>query len=134
MSDRFMEVYARPEVSEIAYNPAWANGTGYFDFAVKGEHAPALENGQVVKSVDEQGRKILIVGFTLGNIVVFERRVQKEGVVAIYVINRPRALCRLLPDGALTDDDLCWIFGNFGEPKDNIAKELVAVSKEIAAK
>jgi hypothetical protein len=134
MSDRFMEVYNHHEVSEIAYDPAWANDTGYFDYAVKGENAPVLENGQVVKSVDEQGRKILIVGFALGNIVVFERRVQKEGDVAIYVINRPRTLSRLLPDGALSNDELCWIFGDYAAPKHNIVTELIAVSEELKAK
>jgi hypothetical protein len=133
MSDRFMEVYNHHEVSEIAYNPDWANGTGYFDRAVYGDHAPVIENGKVVKSVDEDGRKILIIGFSLGNVVVFERYAAKKEAEPVYVLNQPQSLARVLPKGRLDDDTLCQIFGEYGAPKYNIVNELIAISEELKA-
>jgi hypothetical protein len=59
----------------VPYNPKWANGTGYFDQAVKYEHA-YLFNGddKVVKTRDEHGRRIVILnGKHFGNIVLFDR-------------------------------------------------------------
>lgn len=58
---------------EIPFKKDWSNGTGYFDFAVYGEHAPKLANGELVRSISPGGRRLLIVGTRLGNLVVFDR-------------------------------------------------------------
>lgn len=57
----------------VPFNKDWSNGSGMFDFAVYGEHAPKLGHGQIVASVTPGGRRIVIVGTRLGNIAVFDR-------------------------------------------------------------
>ena len=73
---------------EIPYNPAWSNGTGYFDFAVYGDEAPQIKKGHMARSVTDGGRRILIIGTRLGNVVIFDRfseQVGKEN--AVFVTN-----------------------------------------------
>ncbi len=57
----------------IEFDPKWTNGSGKFDFAVYGEHAPKLANGDAVKSVTSGGRRILVIGTRLGNLAVYDR-------------------------------------------------------------
>lgn len=65
---------------EVPFNPAWTNGGGHFDFAVYGDNAPALGNGDIIKSCTPGGRRILILGTRLGNLAVFDRfKNQQEG-------------------------------------------------------
>lgn len=61
-------------------NPDWLNGTGYWDDAVEGEFAPKLDAGQVVKTIDEFGRRAIFIGTGEGNIIIFERYQGKDGV------------------------------------------------------
>ena len=59
---------------EVEFNPAWANGTGYYDYAVEGDKAPALQAGDVRKCMDNKGRRMVIICRTPGkNIVIFDR-------------------------------------------------------------
>jgi hypothetical protein len=69
----FVEAYEKAE--KIAFNSEWNNGTGYFDHAVEGEHAPKLAVGQIVasKSPAANNRRLIIVGTATGNAVMFER-------------------------------------------------------------
>lgn len=68
----------------VPFNPKWANGTGHFDQAVIGEHAPMMVDGDIVCSEDPKGRKIIIIGTPLGNVVVFQRYSNRDNV---YVAN-----------------------------------------------
>lgn len=68
----FTAVFNSP-VKQIEFQKDWSNGTGYFDFAVYGENAPKLANGELVKCVTPGGRRVLMVGTRLGNLVVFDR-------------------------------------------------------------
>ena len=66
---------------DIAFDPQWANGTGYYDGAVKAK-IPELEVGQVGRSIapGENKRRILIMKTQFGNIVIFERYTpEKDG-------------------------------------------------------
>lgn len=82
----------------VEYNPKWANGTGYFDHAVKGEHAPKLEVGEMVKCETPAPnlRQMIIVGTRFGNVVVFERYSPKDDGERshIHVANYPYMLER----------------------------------------
>lgn len=60
---------------DLPFNPNWSNGTGLFDYAVYGEHAPTIPIGQMARSATPSGRKLIIIGTRLGNVVVFERQV-----------------------------------------------------------
>jgi hypothetical protein len=57
----------------VPFVKEWSNGSGMFDFAVYGEHAPKLNHGEIVASVTPGGRRIVIVGTRLGNLAVFDR-------------------------------------------------------------
>lgn len=74
---------------KIDFNMAWSNGTGYFDHAVEGAHAPKIGNGKMVSSATPSGRRIIIVGTRIGNCVVFERYTDNAEK---YVFNAPTAL------------------------------------------
>jgi hypothetical protein len=80
---------------EISFNPEWANGTGYFDGAVRGPDAPKLQIGEIRRFADNKGRKALIIsiGENLGNVVLFQRYSDDSD---IYVANIPKAIKGLL--------------------------------------
>jgi hypothetical protein len=70
----FDEAFERTAKS-IEFNPNWSNGSGLFDFAVYGEHAPAVPAGSMYKAQTVGGRRMLIIGTKLGNVIVFERHI-----------------------------------------------------------
>lgn len=76
-------VFAQSSIKEIEYNNAWSNGTGYFDFAVKGENAPTLKVGEMCKSQTPFGRKIVMVGTNYGNVVVFGRYDDEDSSIVV---------------------------------------------------
>jgi hypothetical protein len=95
-----------------AYNPKWANATGYFDHAVKGVYAPVLAVGEMTKSVDEHGRPLIIIGTPIGNIIVFRRYSKEYGR---YTFNAPRGFETLMCYrivGLLREEDLHTLFGD----------------------
>jgi hypothetical protein len=103
-------VFAQASIQAIAYNTAWENGTGYFDKAVKGQVAPVLEIGQMVKSESTGGRKIVMVGTQLGNVVVFERYTDVESDVVVG--NMPRCIEQIAEaHGALSADKIAYLLG-----------------------
>jgi hypothetical protein len=58
----------------VVYNPAWENGTDYFDNLPKDELLrTAMNIGDVAKCIDSHGRHMLIKQTPLGLVVVFER-------------------------------------------------------------
>jgi hypothetical protein len=79
----------------IEFNPAWKNGTGYFDNVVQGEHMPEIPTGLTVKCVDDTGRKMLITSVTghaedgvmngkqVSCVVIFERYAPESNRTAL---------------------------------------------------
>jgi hypothetical protein len=117
--------------SEIQYNSDWANGTGYFDHAVKGEHAPVLKLGQMVKCTDNNSRNILIIGCGgLGNFVMFDRysNDDKGRIVFNCTLEVTKMFSGLL-DNLLTADQIEFIYGTPITP--NIGHRLEAMKKEL---
>lgn len=97
----------------LPFNPQWANGTGYFDHAVKGECAPVLGAGEMAKSEDDVGRPLIIIGTPIGNVVVF-RRYSKE--MGRYTFNAPRNFEALMCHricGLLREEDMGTLLGDF---------------------
>ena len=62
----------------IPFDPRWSNGSGSFDFAVYGEHAPRLETGGIYKSQANTGRRLMFIGTKVGNVVIYEGRASNE--------------------------------------------------------
>lgn len=89
----------------IEYNTKWENGTGYLDFAVYGDNAPVVESGSVVKTTDPMGRRIIITGTLLGNVVMFERDKPRDGVLSKRIVcNVPDEIRYILPTNMAEDD------------------------------
>jgi len=82
----------------VPFDPTWANGTGYFDGAVDGLK---LSIGEVVKSTCPTGRRLIIVGTVLGNVIVFERKAPGVGRFML-TYNSHEALNLMLGGSALT--------------------------------
>lgn len=77
--------YAREDIPSTPFNIKWSNGTGYHDGAVRGEHAPKLKEGEMVKSITDKGRKIVMMGTSHGgNIVVFDRYTNEDSTIVVY--------------------------------------------------
>lgn len=128
----FDQCFNHADTLAVEFNPAWQNNQGYFNHAVRGEHAPMVAEGRIVKSTDQFGRKLLIIGTRCGNCVVFERHCGVAiGSDTIYVGNYPLALTklRISPHGAITEDGMISLIGTeFGE-RDNIGKRLAEFLK-----
>lgn len=62
----------------IPFKREWSNQTGQFDFAVYGEYAPVIGNGQAVKSLTPSGRRLIIIGTRLGLLVVYDRYANQQ--------------------------------------------------------
>ena len=120
----FNEVFGKT-TTEVEYDAAWENGTGYLNYAVRGRSAPLLQEGDVVKSVDPDcGRKILIIGTRLGNVVVFERYVNLSEEDMVYVVNAPAELKDFVRPGRVEYEYMLLVLGNGLNPaRDNIGKK-----------
>lgn len=103
---RFLDIVSN--AVSVTYNPKWLDSlTGYFNGAIRDANLlAAYPKGTILTSVDPQGRKLLLVGTSVGFVVVFERH------VAALVFNMPTALKLYLKiDLYLTVADLDKIFG-----------------------
>lgn len=111
------------------FDPKWNNGTGYFDHLVHDDLE--LENGEVLRFVDNMMRNGIIIGSPLGNLVIFERRARKLDKVqphdaVIMVTNLPRELRWMYPN-ELTSDEFNTILGIPGNP--NLGERLAEIQK-----
>lgn len=89
----------------VEFNPAWANGTGYYDHVVK-FHIPV---GKVYKTTDTGTcRRLILIGTEHGTAVFFERYTPGHGPMVV-VSNVPPQLRELVPNGALLGEDLAKI-------------------------
>lgn len=94
----------------IEFNPSWKNGTGYLDGAVTEEITATC------KSIDDHGRKVILIPTGIGNIVLFER--YKGGESGVIVCNCPRTVKVILPGliAQISDEVLEDILGSEYEP------------------
>lgn len=80
---------------DIPFNPKWANGTGYFNGAVKAD-LPELKIGEIGRSRAPlpDNRRLLLVKTPFGNVVLFERYTPKTDadVGVPIVLNMPDAV------------------------------------------
>lgn len=109
----FNAAFIRLENS-IPFNPAWKNSTGYLDNAV---HDKSIEVAST--TIDDIGRKVIIVPTPVGNVVVFERH--SNGSSPVVVSNAPLAIEKLAfgldLGSSLGGDALAFYLGNeWGTP------------------
>ena len=69
---------------EIPFKREWSNGTGLYDYAVYGEHAPSIPLGSILKSTTPGGRRLFLIGTRLGNVVIFERNAATRSTPPTY--------------------------------------------------
>lgn len=90
----------------IPFDNNWANGTGYFDGAVKADLG--LKPGELAVSTagGEDLRKMIIIGTRFGNVVIFERYTPKDdgNENIVVVVNRPSKLSRFVKNGAMSTE------------------------------
>lgn len=115
----------------VPFDPKWNNGTGYFDHLVNDDLE--LEDGEVVRFVDNMMRNGIIIGSPLGNLVIFERRARKLDKVqdhdtVMMVTNLPRELRWMYPN-ELTVDEFNTIMGIPGNP--NLGKRIETIVKAV---
>lgn len=110
----------------LPYKNTWANATGYFDHLLKGDdalvcfrsplnHERLLAPGELAKSTDEFGRRIIIIGTNLGPVAIFERfKAAGPTNPQVYVANTPTLVraSGLLPSGVLSEDTLRFVLGD----------------------
>lgn len=111
----FNQLYNSLE-QEIPYNEAWANSTGYLDYAPDHVH---LLPGQAAKSICPNGRKIVFIGSKTGTIVVFQRYSNSEDTYAAHICKDiQNIMCFSTP---LTDSDMYVLLGRASWARDGEA-------------
>lgn len=130
MKARYFDTHFAQATSSLEFDPAWANGTGYFDHAVK---MVSLEPGEMASSVDPQGRKIILIGTRFGTCVFFERYARKDTDDQIRVTsNVPSALRMLITDGVLGYDEFARLASagsNIGHAVERMFAEVEKTAK-----
>lgn len=123
----FQKVFSNTEIETIPFNPKWSNGTGYFDHAVEGDEAPVLAPGRIVKSATPGGRKILIVGTPIGNVVIFQRYDDRDD---IYVMNTTTLIMHLgwFESGRLDIRQMSIALGDYGDCLDNVGFKIKQIN------
>jgi len=108
----------------VEFDPTWHNGTGYMNGAVHFE----LPIGGMSKSVDEIGRKVILIGTRFGTVVVFQRAKRDYDT---YVYNAPREFERLelLSERALRPNDLVKLFGSWYNLEENVGNHVEHLAK-----
>ena len=120
----FQRVFSEIQ-SEVPFDASWANGTGYLDDAV----SYPLPPGEMVKTTDNYGRRVILIGTRFGTVVVFDRfKGQTDG--GVYVSNRPRSttIDSLMTGTAIGGGEMACVLGDFcpniGETIEGIYAEL----------
>ena len=128
----FTEAFQNEEVPEITYNPLWANQTGYLDYAVKGDNAPVLAPGQMVKTRDPRGRRIILIGTRKGNVAVIDRY-SGQAEMGTWVTNSPRTpiFQTLLSGSAVGEAEMVTLLGSWGNIQQNIGYTIEAIAHEL---
>ncbi len=113
----------------VPFDTKWMNGTGYFDGVV---HMVKLAVGEMAKSTDEVGRRLIMVGTRFGTVVVFDRY-NEQNNDGIWVTNKPSsAVLRELMSGTNVGlNEMVTIVGGNGNLRDNIGYTIERMAKEL---
>ena len=109
---QFLDQFTSVTGSFLRFDPKWKNGTGYLNGL---QNAKGLvEEGKFAKCIDDHGRKVLIVGTAVGNVVIFERFTStEEQPCNVFVLNCPSVIkCLLGLSGNLGPEELDRLIGS----------------------
>jgi len=112
---------------EIEYNAAWENGTGYLDHICSGAAAPALKPAEIVKTIDPNGRRIIVIGTRFGNVAVFDRYAPRAGNSSTFVTNAPegkKIFKFLLSGSAVGEHEMINLLGGWSDIDDNLGRKI----------
>ncbi|QTH80244.1 hypothetical protein PA10_00044 [Pseudomonas phage pPa_SNUABM_DT01] len=107
------EAYYATIATSIGFEQSWKNGTDYLNGAIKNVK---LEDGKLAKSIDDHGRRIILIGTQHGTIVLFERfspQVPNQPFVVVH--NEPRELINDIPRSNLTMEQFVSVVGTFAK-------------------
>lgn len=93
----------------IQFDPVWSNKIGHFHHAVDGDTAPKIKTGKIGKAITPGGRKIILIGTRLDNVILFERfsKGENNDVQVIYLnCSQNFQLGQWALPGAVSYDDL----------------------------
>lgn len=113
--------------AEVPFNPLWANGTGYYDYAVKGEHMVHIPVGEMKTCVSDNGRKMIFIGTPLGPVVVFQRNICNSDTIVLNMAPKFDA-ARIVIQGRLSGRDQIKLLGD-GAYRENIGNWLANVKE-----
>lgn len=114
----------------VPFESGWANNPNYFGNIVEFN----LPAGEMVKSMTDNGRRIILIGTRFGTVAVFDARSgQIDG--GEYCIDRPRSICldyligkkKIVGQGSMAHILGAW--GNYGK---NIGRQLELIAEELA--
>lgn len=132
MSKVFADTYAAIK-NVIEFNPSWKNSTGYLDHACNKEFA--LPVGKCAKTVDDFGRKVILIGTPLGNVVVFSRFSKDETII---VSNWPNGCSSLQiaygTGSSLNEDTLHRVLGWGNNQLNNVGKTMLGMKELFEGK
>lgn len=113
----------------LAFDPRYANNTGYLDGLVK---LVQLNQGEILKMIDDLGRKAIIVGTLFGPIVIFERyAVILDGDVQRYIKNCPPELSKygfVTSNNLVEYQEMCHVL-NYTESDLNLGQKILKLTQ-----
>ena len=131
----FNTAYAAAKV--LPFNPAWNNGTGYFNGAVIGDAAPKLAIGEMACSmtVSDEPRKLIIIGTPVGNVAVFQRYSNRDDIFTVNTTTTFHSLFNGLMSNPLSPDHMNFMVGDPAYPSvsPNVGVHIVEMMANIAA-
>ena len=90
----------------VAFKESWKNGTGYFDNAVFDR-----EINVISKSVDPNGRRMVLIPTMVGNVVVFERYLDGDVIVSNEPLSIKKLVAGLDVNTSLGEQELEFYLG-----------------------
>lgn len=114
----------------ISFNKHWSNGTGYFDGTITDESFH-LEPGEMVKSISDDGRRIIITQTRLGRVTLFDRKVDRSGFIAINYDSELSQFNLFDTSGGVGEADMQRILGGWGRLDKNLGHQLEKLVSRI---
>ena len=90
----------------VAFKESWKNGTGYFDNAVFDR-----EINVISKSVDPNGRRMVLIPTMVGVVVVFERYLDGDVIVSNEPLSIKKLVAGLDVNTSLGEQELEFYLG-----------------------
>jgi hypothetical protein len=108
--ERFINLFNKSAV--ISYNDEWLDVFNNFSKAMNGKHSPSLHIGEMKLAIDKEHRRILIIGTSVGNIVIFELGGNENKHTLIANIPRSIVIMLQIENSMINEKDLILLTGD----------------------